>query len=439
MMNSGLPSLLDAIFGKQDLDSVSLEEMYELISEFPSFNAGHFLLSKKLKQQNEAAYEKETMRTALYFNNPFWLQSVLNEEDYPEIAQNNDREYSSENGAPISMAHEPENNNPPAGTEPAVENTDLTTVQFLGHEESVDVDEMAEPAIREDKLFEDITEKQYEFTQALPTEPVTNPEIFAGEEPSSRDTERPVKSFDDLISKYNIVPPDQEQEIIPESRQELEIPPADENLMNEQAVEDSKTEPVDFPFADGVKTGGETENIIPDGKTDLYEIREEIFNEYGIFEEVIVKKQDSDQEAFDRPQADTSIPDEEPGEIHPTTEASEENKSEEPDGSAEFPKATEEILFEIPDSDQLIQKQTEADYEAFDRPIDKREQEETPDDSAYQLEISAEEESITEIYSGRESRMESVEISDEPDDTGDSGFTNADGREFGDCVNARSG
>ncbi len=51
-MNSGLPFLLDAIFGKKDLASVSLDEMYEVINEFPSFNAGHFLLSKKLKELN---------------------------------------------------------------------------------------------------------------------------------------------------------------------------------------------------------------------------------------------------------------------------------------------------------------------------------------------------------------------------------------------------
>src|ERR1700676_2050458 len=78
-MNSGLPSLIDAIFGKQDLASVSLDEMYEVINEFPSFNAGHFLLAKKLKQHNDAAYNKESMRTALYFNNPFWLQTLLDE------------------------------------------------------------------------------------------------------------------------------------------------------------------------------------------------------------------------------------------------------------------------------------------------------------------------------------------------------------------------
>ena len=76
-MNSGLPSLLDAIFGKPDLDSISIDEIYELINEFPSFNAGHFLLSKKLKSTvTNRDYEKETKRTALYFNNPFWLESA---------------------------------------------------------------------------------------------------------------------------------------------------------------------------------------------------------------------------------------------------------------------------------------------------------------------------------------------------------------------------
>jgi len=48
-MNNGLPSLLDAIFGKLDLALVSLDEIYEVIREFPSFNAGHFLLAKKIK------------------------------------------------------------------------------------------------------------------------------------------------------------------------------------------------------------------------------------------------------------------------------------------------------------------------------------------------------------------------------------------------------
>jgi len=79
-MTSGMPSLLDAIFGKQKLEEISLEEIYSVIGEFPSFNAAHFLLSKKLKEENDPAYHEETKKTALYFNNPVWLQLLLNEE-----------------------------------------------------------------------------------------------------------------------------------------------------------------------------------------------------------------------------------------------------------------------------------------------------------------------------------------------------------------------
>ena len=58
-MNSGFSSVIDAIFGKKDFDSVSLEEMYEVVQEFPSFNAAHLLLSKKLILDNDASFEKE--------------------------------------------------------------------------------------------------------------------------------------------------------------------------------------------------------------------------------------------------------------------------------------------------------------------------------------------------------------------------------------------
>ncbi len=83
-MTNGMSFLLDSIFGKQNLDEVSLEEIHSVINEFPSFNAAHFLLSKKLKLENDQAYLKQAMKTALYFNNPVWLQSLLEED--PELA-----------------------------------------------------------------------------------------------------------------------------------------------------------------------------------------------------------------------------------------------------------------------------------------------------------------------------------------------------------------
>ncbi len=86
-MTSGMPSLLDAIFGKQKLEEISLEEIYSVIGEFPSFNAAHFLLSRKLKAENDPAYNEETKQTALYFNNPVWLQLLLNEEPSLDVEE----------------------------------------------------------------------------------------------------------------------------------------------------------------------------------------------------------------------------------------------------------------------------------------------------------------------------------------------------------------
>jgi hypothetical protein len=87
-MTSGMPSLLDSIFGKQNLEEVSLEEIQLVITEFPSFNAAHFLLSKKLKLENNPAYLEQTMKTALYFNNPVWLQSLLEEDPVISASEN---------------------------------------------------------------------------------------------------------------------------------------------------------------------------------------------------------------------------------------------------------------------------------------------------------------------------------------------------------------
>ena len=163
-MNSSLPSLLDAIFGKEDLASVSLDEMYELINEFPSFNAAHFLLSKKLKEGNENAYEKETMRTALYFNNAFWLQAILDEENrpFPEPINN----YRGENRDENRDENREENR-----------------------------EEMAEQELYPIENLTVITEELQPETAATTGQP---------DDEEKENFTRNVTSFDELISKYHI-------------------------------------------------------------------------------------------------------------------------------------------------------------------------------------------------------------------------------------------
>jgi hypothetical protein len=69
--------LIFALFGKKSLEEVSVMELQQLIEQYPSFQAGHYLLSKKLQQEGSEEFLQETQRTALYFNNPFWLQWLL--------------------------------------------------------------------------------------------------------------------------------------------------------------------------------------------------------------------------------------------------------------------------------------------------------------------------------------------------------------------------
>lgn len=53
--------------------------MRQLTNEYPSFSAGHYLLTKKLKDTDDEAFEAHLQKTLVYFYNPLWLQFLLTE------------------------------------------------------------------------------------------------------------------------------------------------------------------------------------------------------------------------------------------------------------------------------------------------------------------------------------------------------------------------
>ncbi|HLA58689.1 MAG TPA: hypothetical protein VK622_08010, partial [Puia sp.] len=178
-MNSGLPSLLDAIFGKQDLALVSLDEIYEVIREFPSFNAGHFLLAKKLKLQDDPGYEIESMRTALYFNNPFWLQSLLDDGNHFQPAE--------------SFSHVKETRDE---DESVFEEYPEETLDIIQEESNYTFESytpIEQPVSERDEL-DDETEEILEEKQN--SDPVRSEETFQYAEPGSQT----VTSFDELMA-----------------------------------------------------------------------------------------------------------------------------------------------------------------------------------------------------------------------------------------------
>ncbi len=330
-MNSGLPSLLDAIFGKQDLALVSLDEIYEVIREFPSFNAGHFLLAKKLKLQADPGYEMESMRTALYFNNPFWLQSLLDDGNHFQQSESTSHVKESRDEDRIIFEE-----NPAETLDIIQEESNYTFESYTPIEQTVtEKDEL-------DKETEEILDEK------LNSDPVRSEETFQYAEPGSQT----VTSFDELMAKYNIQPLDMVDETAeapeavlsepkeiqsePEAIQEYKLPAAEptpdkitannsdqfetpEEVINEYGILPA-AEPTPDKIAannsDQFETREEVVNeygILPAAEpspdkiaannNDQFETLEEVVNEYGIFEEKVVKKaeHDHDMDSFDEP------------------------------------------------------------------------------------------------------------------------------------------
>jgi hypothetical protein len=317
-MNSGLPSLLDAIFGKNDLASVSLDEMYEVINEFPSFNAGHFLLAKKLKLEDNEAFEKESMRTALYFNNAFWLETLLNEED--KISNIKNQSYTNENDDNRDQ------------TEVAAE-----VISELDIAEYVDSEKIynTHPHIAKEEEIKEVNS------------PKVTEDVF--DSSKTEDTVGIVSSFDELISKYHIESITPVYESAPPSPvEDIPLPSA---VLPEEPVNELQTE---LPAGRSEETP--SEQIFDQGETfpqplidsdpEEYETREEVLNEYGIFEDVVVKKSDLDLEAFDRP-------------IERISDLSETDTVE-----ATLP--VDENITELKQPEEPFEKSVERDYDAFD-------------------------------------------------------------------------
>lgn len=77
-----LRQIIHHFFKKEELEQVSEEDLRKFVELYPYSTAGHLLLAKKLKEAGDKrAFEKEISSTALYFNNPVWLEWLMKEED----------------------------------------------------------------------------------------------------------------------------------------------------------------------------------------------------------------------------------------------------------------------------------------------------------------------------------------------------------------------
>jgi hypothetical protein len=76
-MSGSAHHIIQNLFKVNSLDEVSVKQIEDLRNQYPFFNVGNYLLSKKLYTEKADNFLDETKKTALYFNNPFWLQWLL--------------------------------------------------------------------------------------------------------------------------------------------------------------------------------------------------------------------------------------------------------------------------------------------------------------------------------------------------------------------------
>src|ERR1700720_1773753 len=79
-MTLPMQHIIQHLFRADSLEDVSRERLEELVSTYPSFSVGRYLLSRKLQTENAGHFSEETQKTNLYFTNPFWLQWLLQNE-----------------------------------------------------------------------------------------------------------------------------------------------------------------------------------------------------------------------------------------------------------------------------------------------------------------------------------------------------------------------
>jgi hypothetical protein len=84
-MNVQINQLVKSLIKKDSIEQCSLQELEQFAERHPYFGAAQLLLTKKLKEENSSRYDEQLQKTFLFFNNPLWVQHLLNETGHAEI------------------------------------------------------------------------------------------------------------------------------------------------------------------------------------------------------------------------------------------------------------------------------------------------------------------------------------------------------------------
>lgn len=84
LMPAPFDNIVQHIFHQPSLQSVTVDELKRMTQRHPAFAAAHFLLLRKMQDSRHSGFEQQLQKTALYFNNPLWLQYLLSPDQVQE-------------------------------------------------------------------------------------------------------------------------------------------------------------------------------------------------------------------------------------------------------------------------------------------------------------------------------------------------------------------
>ncbi len=77
MEQSPFSNIVQQLFRQPSLHAVTVDELEQVARQHPYFAAAHFLLLKKMQDTAHPGFTGQLHKTTLYFNNPLWLQFLL--------------------------------------------------------------------------------------------------------------------------------------------------------------------------------------------------------------------------------------------------------------------------------------------------------------------------------------------------------------------------
>jgi len=246
-MNLQINQLVKSLLQKETLEQCSLQELEQFADRHPYFGAAQLLLTKKLQTENSERYDEQLQKTFLFFNNPLWVQQLLNETGHAEIivAEQKDETVTS----PIVVEQITETLLP---VKDSIEELSVPEINSapISIEEAIIQDEQQATTDEPDIIIPQLKIEQIDpATAELSFEPFHTVDYFASQGIKFKEDEKPkdkfgqqLKSFTDWLKSMKRLPVTELTKTVEESSEKKVEQLAEHSLTEKEVVTETMAE-----------------------------------------------------------------------------------------------------------------------------------------------------------------------------------------------------